>query len=122
LREAGLTVLDISPAGDLQANRWWTPTEIACTWPHLFDATSGHLPVDLMAAIGARFRAYLGDLPQDTTVPSGSGETVVCLALAYPNVRFTAIYGGSAATRYDQRAPLNPLVRRLARVQFQPMP
>lgn len=110
-----LPVLDVSPAGDLEPRRWWTPAEIARTWPRWFDGTSGHLPAHLIADIGAALRAHLGHLDPHTTylVPTGSGETITALSVAYPGHTFAALYGTEPATRRELRAPMNPYVDRL---------
>jgi hypothetical protein len=104
-------VVDISRTGELEARTWWMPEEIHKIWPDLFDATSGHLPVPLLARIAEAFRGYLGELPAKRyDVPTGSGETITCLRIAYPRVRFTAVYNLNAATLYDDRAPMDTLV------------
>lgn len=115
LREEGLEVCEVGPKAALQATRWIRPEEVAAWWPGLFDATSGHLPVWLMLRIANRFREHLGDLSESKyAIPTGSGETLVCLAMAYPDVRFVALYGDDPATKYEVAAPLNVLVARLA--------
>ena len=117
LRRAGLRVVGVGPAGELGARAWWPASRIAATWPHLLDATSGHLPTPIMAEIAQALRRELGELDEDVTwrVPTGSGETLVCLAWAYPHARFVAAYDDrQAATTYDRRAPLNGLVESLA--------
>ena len=91
LRDAGVRVLDISPSGDLEARRWFTQEEIRRLWPTCFDATSGHLPADLMLEIAARLRQrYEGEfLPGNGyKVAAGSGETALCLAVAFPDCVF----------------------------------
>ena len=115
LRAQGVDVLDISPEGDVAPTRWWTPAEIAREWPRRFDATSGHLPLHLMVRVAGAFRAHLGALPswKSWGVPSGSGETILCLFLAYPTHMFTAIYGEDHATQFNEQAPLNAAVKAL---------
>jgi hypothetical protein len=124
----GLYVVSVSPYGGLSANRWWTQGEIQKCWPSLLDATSGHLPMQCMLAYGEALMFRLGKLqhprsPNDEmayVVPSGSGETVVALALQYPGVRFVAQYDNSQLwTRYEVEAPLNMLVQALARVEVE---
>ncbi len=109
LREAGLWVLDISPDGMLApTEKWWTPAEIHAAFPDLFDATSGHLPMYLMIEIARELKSTLGKLPEaEYEVPTGSGETIACLRLAYPSITFTPICGIGKGTEYDSRAPLN---------------
>jgi hypothetical protein len=113
LKDVGLYVVDISPTGDMEARRWWTMAEIHKAWPDLLDATSGHLPVSLMNQIAESFEAYLGDLPNEVEVPTGSGETLVCLRLAYPGHRFVPVRNINKATTYHPEAPLNKLVEAL---------
>lgn len=123
LKEAGLYVVDISPRGKLSANEWWTESDIALAFPHLFDATSGHLSVGLMLQIGNAFKEYLGELPETVVVHAGSGETALSLSMAYPNTNFIALYDNTRpATTYSHEAPLNNLVARLCNVQFAPVP
>ncbi len=118
LRKMDLYVVDISRTGDLEPGRWWDAAEIRRAWPDLFDATSGHLPAPVMAEIAREFREALGDLPEPAyRVPTGSGETVVCLAMAYPQIRWTAVYNLNEATAYHPEAPLNDLVRALCKVE-----
>lgn len=119
LQAVGLHVVDISPAGELHAGSWWRQADIARAFPAHFDATSGHLHAGLMAEIGAAYRAALGDLPDRVEVPAGSGETVVCLAMAYPATAFVAVYDDSnPATTWSADAPLNALVKRLCAVRY----
>src|SRR5437016_658912 len=93
LREQGLELIEVGPRGDLKTEKWWTPAEIHRTWPDLFDATSGHLSAPLMGDIAKAFRAHLGELPRVRyAVPSGSGETICCLRVAYPLLDFEASY------------------------------
>lgn len=53
IKEAGIPCVEISPDGDLSANRWWSMNEIRNTFPDSFDATSGHLPMDMMNQLAA---------------------------------------------------------------------
>lgn len=112
LKAAGLWVLDLSPNGDLSpSGKWWTPAEIHFAFPDLFDATSGHLPAPLMAEISREFRLYLGDLPEAVyQVPTGSGETIICLRWAYKNRVFSPVYNQGIGTEYSDQAPLNYVV------------
>jgi len=109
LRDAGLFVVEISPVGKLHAGAWWQPEEIRKVWPDLFDATSGHLPVPLMVRIGNEFRKHLGELTtgEEYKVPTGSGETILCLRWAYPLCSFKPVYNLDASTKYNEEAPLN---------------
>lgn len=113
LREAGVPLLDISPHGDLMANRWFTMEEIRQRFPQAFDATSGHLPADLMEDIAERLKKEL-KFNQETEyiIPTGSGESVICLKMAFPHIKFVPEYNNNdSATEYNDNAPLNSLVR-----------
>ena len=114
LKLTSLRVLDISPNGDLIPNRWFSKKEIKSKFPQYFDATSGHLDLDLMYAIGLAYKEYLGELPDVVYLPTGSGETLVCLKLVYPNTKFIAVYNLDAATEYSEFCELNELVKCLA--------
>lgn len=114
LQLAGVPTLHIGPKGILQPREWFTPKQIAQTFPDYFDATSGHLPIDLMITIGAAYKEHLKELPKRVYVPSGSGETLVCLKLAYPETGFVAVYDLDEATAYSEECVLNGLVRLLA--------
>lgn len=121
LREAGVRVLDISPSGDLEARRWFTQEEIRRLWPTCFDATSGHLPTDVMLEIAARLRQrYEGEFRPGNgyKVAAGSGETALCLAVAFPDCVFVPAFdNASPATAREPEAPLIPFLRAL----FQPI-
>ena len=94
-------------------NRWLTTAEVHRMFPNHFDATSGHLNMELMNRIAAAYRAHLGELSSPQYVPSGSGECLVCLKLAYPDVQFYAEYdvvGLEGPTQFNARAPMAPLV------------
>lgn len=114
LKEAGVKTLDISPTGDLQANRWFRIGEIAAAFPGYFDATSGHLPMDCMHAVSDIFYYELRELPGAINLPTGSGETLVCLKMAFPKTKITAVYNLDTATQFEENAPLNALVKLLA--------
>lgn len=114
LKKVGLTTIDISPSGDFIANHWFTPSDVAAIFPTYFDATSGHLSLEVMELIGKAFKEHLGELPNVNYVPSGSGETLVCLKLAYPDKKFVAVYNLDDATKFDEEATLNKLVSILA--------
>ena len=114
LRKAGIDVLDVSPTGDLQALRWFTIGEVHRHFPTHFDATSGHLPMDCMKDVAWWYKSELGSIPDAINLPTGSGETLVCLKMAFPESRITAVYDLDDATRYEKGAPLNPLVLAMA--------
>lgn len=118
LRAQGLHVVEIGPAGDLMPTRWWQPAEIARAFPTHFDATSGHLPWPLIDQLAREMEAYIGQLSGQVVVPSGSGETAVAVALAFPDVRVIAEYNNAhPATSYSCAAPMNALVERLCTVR-----
>lgn len=106
--------MDISPCGDMIAKRWFTPSEVQKWFPDSFDATSGHLSIELMCKIADAFKEYLGELPQVNYIPTGSGETIVCLKMAYPDKEFVAVYNIDQATEYSAEATLNRLVQCMA--------
>lgn len=114
LRNAGVNVLDISPYGDLDARRWFTIAEINKVFPEFFDATSGHLPMDCMLMVAEEFKKSLGDVSGTVNIPTGSGETLVCMKIAYPTLTVNAIYNLGNATKYESQAPLNKLVFAIA--------
>lgn len=114
LKNAGLDVLYIGPNGLLIPTRWFSQLEIHRMFPECFDATSGHLPLELMRIIGEAFKKSLGDLAETIYVPTGSGETLLCLKMAYPQNKFIAVYNLDDATLYNENAPLNPLVEIVA--------
>jgi len=118
LVQAGVDVLCVGAGCGLVPGRWWTQAQIRAAWPARLDATSGHLPVELLLLLGEAYRAHIGpDLPS-LRVPSGSGETVVALALAYPGADLVAVYDDrQPETTYHPEAPLTPLVRRLCAVE-----
>lgn len=111
-----LTVVDISPTGQLLGNVWWIAAQIHRVWPHLLDATSGHLPPGLMVELAKALRADIGPLDTIAThcVPTGSGETFVALCMAYPGIKFKPYYTGDAGCKREPLAPLNMLVDALA--------
>ena len=115
LKAAGVKTLDISQTVDMQANRWFTIGEIKAAFPDYFDATSGHLPMDCMQDIADEFYFHLHkSMPGSILLPTGSGETLVCLKMAFPKTIITAVYNMDAATQYEEDAPLNSLVGLLA--------
>ena len=116
LKNVGLNVVDISPNGDFIPNKWFKPSEVKQVFPTYFDATSGHLPIEVMQLIGEAFKKALGELPDgETYVATGSGETIVELKLAYPDKDFVAVYNLNDATKYEEEATLNTLVKIIAK-------
>lgn len=114
LKKTGLNVIDISPKGDFLSLRWFAPSEIKKIFPSYFDATSGHLSMEVMLMIAERFRTVLGEIPEENYIPTGSGETLVCLKLAYPQKKFIAVYNIDKATEYSEYAVLNKIVEIIA--------
>ncbi|MBN1671175.1 MAG: hypothetical protein JXR37_09095 [Kiritimatiellae bacterium] len=116
LKDAGIHTVAISEHDELSTKKWWEHSEIVKTWPHLLDATSGHLAAPIMLRVAEAFKAHLGPLDPAVTyvVPTGSGETLVCLKMAYPDIRFLALYNVSPATAWEEKAPLNSLVRAIS--------
>lgn len=111
LKLAGVDTLDISVSGDLLANRWFTMGEIKKAFPEYFDATSGHLPWECMMRIAQKYKEYFKELPAVVNLPTGSGETLVCLKMAFPETEIIPIYNIDTATLYEPGAPLNSLVK-----------
>lgn len=106
-----IPTLQICPNGDLQSTKWWTPEGIHKVWPDYFDGTSGHLPLFLMHRIAEDFKGFLGKLYNDLyELPTGSGETITCLRLVYPNVEFQPVYNLDPPTNWEAGAPLNDVV------------
>lgn len=114
-----LTVTAIAPRdAPFQPGRWLYPSDIARAFPGQLDATPGHLPFPLMLEIADLYKRYLEwngfNEEVEYTVPTGSGETVCCLALAFPHTPFVADYTRGDGTGYDPDAPLNRAVELLA--------
>ena len=110
LKAAGVDTVAIGPGGDLLPNRWYTQADVRRAFPTRFDATSGHLPLELIPELGRRFRDYLGALDGTVYVPTGSGETLLALMTAYPGVEFVAVRNLGAPTAYEPRCPANWVV------------
>jgi hypothetical protein len=108
-------LIDISPSGILvpAEGKWFSPAEIHAIWPDYFDATSGHLPFWMMMEIGLVLRDSLGELNRlhSYEIPTGSGETIACLKMAYPEISFIAVYGHDKATEFNFEAPLNEYIK-----------
>lgn len=115
LRDAGVDVLAIGPHEGIDARRWFTTGEIRNLWPDRFDATSGHLPPDVMNRIADVIRHTWPDPDGPITVPTGSGETIVALRIAYPTAHLIAAYDNRRPeTTFHDAAPLNHIVRIVA--------
>lgn len=113
LKKTKIKVIDIAPNGSFSANRWFKPEEIYDLFKDYFDATSGHLPFWLMFEIGKKFKKSLGVLKKSNKyiVPSGSGETILCLKMVYPDIEFIARYNINRETQYEKNAVLNNIVQ-----------
>lgn len=113
LIEAGVNTVDISPTGVLITNKWWTPADIRRVWPHLFDATSGHLPAHLMVEIADRLRQKLSITVvagETYEIPTGSGETIACMRWAFPQAKFVPVSDGSPATTRSRFSALDSII------------
>ena len=115
LKSVGLNVIDISPNGDLKPNKWYEPSKIREIFNNYFDGTSGHLSTELMILVAQAYKRTLGNLPNINYVPTGSGETIMCLKLAYPEKEFIAVYNINSATEYNESANLNDYVKMIAK-------
>lgn len=100
--------------------RWWGNAEfIEYNGTQFFDATSGHIPLFIICALGEVYREYLGEISDDEiVVPTGSGETALSLRVAYPNKTIIAQYGESAEIKRDLHAPLNSAIDALCVVRL----
>lgn len=114
LRSVGVDVVGISPNGEYEARRWMSPAEVHRHFPLFFDATSGHLPMGVMRDVAGIFKSDILDVPDEIWLPTGSGETLVCMKMAFPDISIHAVYDINDATAYNDGAPLNGLVRALA--------
>lgn len=114
LSAEGIDTLHIGEKGELQPLKWWTQSEIKNRFTQYFDATSGHLPFYIMQDIAKRYKRFLGELPDFVYLPTGSGETLICLKIAYPDKNFIAVYNLDDATKFVINAPLNNIVKILA--------
>jgi hypothetical protein len=118
LRKIDLQVVAVGDTQKLNTKTWWRYNEIAHTFG-LFDATAGHLPLPMLVEIAGIMKIKLKQLPPEVILATGSGETLVCLKMAFPDTKFTAVYNLDAHTEYNDAAPLNGLVRLLAsKVEF----
>lgn len=114
LENVGVDVLHIGEHGDLMPRRWFTQADIEKAFTGYFDATSGHLPMQVMNGLARAYKSHLGALQGRVYVPCGSGETLVCLKMAYPETDFVAVYNLDEATRYETGCVLNNMVRVMA--------
>tara|TARA_Y100000296_G_C5072436_1_gene205617 strand:+ start:22 stop:522 length:501 start_codon:yes stop_codon:yes gene_type:complete len=115
LREEGIDVLSIGEKEDLIPNKWFSYTEIQKYFNNLFDATSGHLPIPFMKDISLKLFDKLGggyfNYKKDYDIKTGSGETIICLKMAYPHINFKPVrLKGFAPTKFNKGASLNNLL------------
>ena len=112
LRSAGVEVVSVGEKEELKPNKWFSHAEIHRYWPDAFNATSGDLPVSLMFEISKRLRRELGEKYVLGEVETGSGETILCLMLAYPEQakNAVAVRNTSPATAFNKHANLNCLL------------
>ncbi len=105
LKKAGLKVHEV-----LTADHWWTPAEIQRKYK-CFDATSGHLPMPLMKEIADGLKMCVVIFDNEIEIPTCSGETIVCLRMAFPKGKFKPVYNLDKSTEFHIEAPLNCLVQ-----------
>jgi len=114
LRDTGLEVISVGDNEELKPGKWFSYTEIQKSFNGLFDATSGHLPFPLMNNISNILKDELKDEFQneeDYNIKIGSGETIVCLKMAFPYVNFKPQrIKGFIPTTYNAESPMNNLV------------
>lgn len=120
LKMQGLNVLAV-----VNPQEWYTPEQIGSFG--LFDATSGNIPMFLINRIAERFAkdSQLGrvklicDGAAESVkngvlrLPTGSGESLLIIKLAYPHLEIEPIYDLDEATKYNEGAPLNAMVNLL---------
>jgi hypothetical protein len=136
LRDTGLDVVYIGEKGILKPNKWFSKQEIQSTFNGLFDATSGNLNEHLMEKVAVELKRVLSDsseierfcylfkenhfFDEDTIrrfnpqqgeylIPTGSGETILCLKYAFPQLTFIPIrIRGNLNTEFHEGYSLNP--------------
>ena len=114
LEAEGLEVTEV-----IDPPEWHNEVDMYSNWGRIgiFNATSGMLPVELMVNISKLLKEHFKTDMQDVQameIACGSGETLVTMQMAFPNVRFTAVYNIDEATRFNMEAPLNELVKLLS--------
>ncbi len=119
LREQGVQVVEVGDEGELAPRKWFGYGEIQQVFNGLFDATSGHLPMPLMRKVAERvgldgkipaWVSLANKLMGRVFVPTGSGESIVVLNMAFPNIELLPVRFAHPATEYNHSAPLNALV------------
>mgnify|MGYP001585153445 FL=1 len=74
-----------------------------------------------MVKIAEAYKRWLGYIPPGVpqVIPTGSGETILCLQIAYPSCSFVAEYDSrSLSTTFSESAPLNKWVAASFRTIF----
>ena len=115
LIKEGVSCISIAPDGDLTANRWWSIAEVRKVFANAFDATSGHLSIDVMQAISKKYREAFSDIcvaGNEYVIPTGSGETVFCLSMAFPDIKFVAQWQkGEPSCEMYEDAPMTQIIK-----------
>jgi len=114
LRKIGLNVISVGNKEGLIPARWFSFTDIQNSFNNMFDATSGHLPMPLMDNISLQLRKKLKnkfEKDKKYWIKVGSGETIICLKMAFPHIKFIPYrIKDFAPTEYNANAPLNNLL------------
>lgn len=113
LRAAGVEVLAIGKDEELRPQKWFTQREIAKQFPDHFNATSGDIPLFLIEEIGRRLKEELGEGFEGGEVKVGSGETLLALTIAYPELRsrIKPYRDETPETAFDPEATLNATLK-----------
>ena len=91
--------------------------EIRAFFPNVFDATSGHIPIDLINEIARRIKKEIHPIDKQYIVETGSGETLLVLSIAFPEIKFKPEYNTNKATAFNKEAPLNDLIAAISKTQ-----
>ena len=114
LRKVGLEVISVGENEEFTPNKWFSYTNIQKSFNGLFDATSGHLPMPFLDYISLRAKNELREefKPGQTyDIKVGSGETITCLKMAFPDISFNPIrLEGHKPTEFNKYAPGNSIV------------
>ncbi len=110
LQRVGVRPLCVGPNEALMPGRWWSPAEIRRQWPEHFDAPPGHLPICMVVELGHRLARVLGDLPKRVAIPAGSGETLLAMAWAYPEIELYGVINLDPNSEHHDKSPLAPAV------------
>jgi len=110
MRDEGIDVLSLGENEDLNPCYWWTQEKINKTFKNYFNATSGDLPLFLMYKIANKLKKELGNY-KSGKIKIGSGETALCLKLAFPKAKIELYRDGNKETIYSPKANLNQLLK-----------